>query len=195
MVTTKGKRITEVMRNDTEHYGSKSPREFRRILAGEKDIGRVPYREYVRLDVERPRLYTESYKATEGEPMVIRRAKALAYLLDPGGVDHFVSLGEEDGVGDPRGVVGDAGCGRPGGVGRSSLPIEDAGGGTGLVPGQMEVAPPVESQVGQVGVVGGLGHVLLNRPEAHVPAAVIDLVINPCLLPGQVDGAVGYGQG
>ncbi|MFC1940549.1 pyruvate formate lyase family protein [Chloroflexota bacterium] len=82
MVTTEGKRITEIMRNDTEHYGSKSPREFRRILAGEKGIGRVPYREYVRLDVERPRLYTESYKATEGEPMVIRRAKALAHLLD-----------------------------------------------------------------------------------------------------------------
>ncbi|MFC2052428.1 pyruvate formate lyase family protein, partial [Chloroflexota bacterium] len=82
MVTTKRKRITEIMRNDTEHYGSKSPREFRRILAGEKDIGRVPYREYVRLDIERPRLLTESYKATEGEPMVLRRAKAMAHLLD-----------------------------------------------------------------------------------------------------------------
>ncbi|MFC1966777.1 pyruvate formate lyase family protein, partial [Chloroflexota bacterium] len=32
--------------------------------------------------VERPRLIYEAYKATEGEPMVIRRAKALAHLLD-----------------------------------------------------------------------------------------------------------------
>lgn len=42
----------------------------------------APYAEGVRIDVERPRLVTESYKATEGDPMVIRRAKALAHILD-----------------------------------------------------------------------------------------------------------------
>lgn len=32
--------------------------------------------------VERARLVTESYKMTEGEPVILRRAKALAYILD-----------------------------------------------------------------------------------------------------------------
>ncbi|MBM4331330.1 MAG: hypothetical protein FJ117_08930 [Deltaproteobacteria bacterium] len=39
------------------------------------------YREGVKLNVERNRLLTESYKATEGEPMVLRRAKALSHIL------------------------------------------------------------------------------------------------------------------
>ncbi|MBU2514128.1 hypothetical protein KJ966_22565 [bacterium] len=34
------------------------------------------------LDLERARLVTESYKQTENEPMVLRRAKALAHILD-----------------------------------------------------------------------------------------------------------------
>ncbi|MBW1911572.1 MAG: hypothetical protein JRI43_00110, partial [Deltaproteobacteria bacterium] len=42
----------------------------------------APYAEGVKIDVERPRLLTESYRETEGEPMVIRRAKALAHILD-----------------------------------------------------------------------------------------------------------------
>jgi formate C-acetyltransferase len=42
----------------------------------------APYAEGVRICVERPRLVTESYRMTEGEPMVIRRAKALAHVLD-----------------------------------------------------------------------------------------------------------------
>jgi len=36
----------------------------------------------VELCLERPRLLTESYKKTEGEPMVLRRAKALAHILN-----------------------------------------------------------------------------------------------------------------
>jgi len=39
------------------------------------------YRSGVKLNVERNRLLTESYKATEGEPMVLRRAKALSHIL------------------------------------------------------------------------------------------------------------------
>ena len=35
----------------------------------------------VRVCLERARLITESYRQTEGEPEVIRRAKALAYIL------------------------------------------------------------------------------------------------------------------
>jgi formate C-acetyltransferase len=39
------------------------------------------YRDGVKLNVERNRLLTESYKVTEGEPMVLRRAKALSHIL------------------------------------------------------------------------------------------------------------------
>ena len=42
----------------------------------------APYAEGVKICVERPRLLTESYRSTEGEPMVIRRAKAIAHVLD-----------------------------------------------------------------------------------------------------------------
>lgn len=42
----------------------------------------APYAEGVMMDVERPRLLTQSYRETEGEPMVIRRAKAIAHILD-----------------------------------------------------------------------------------------------------------------
>ncbi|MEW6262993.1 MAG: pyruvate formate lyase family protein [Thermodesulfobacteriota bacterium] len=39
------------------------------------------YRTSIRLNVVRNRLLTESFKETEGEPMVLRRAKALAHIL------------------------------------------------------------------------------------------------------------------
>ncbi|MBW1983220.1 MAG: hypothetical protein JRI53_00750 [Deltaproteobacteria bacterium] len=45
------------------------------------DSKRGMYRDGIKLNVERNRLLTESYKATEGEPMVLRRAKALAHIL------------------------------------------------------------------------------------------------------------------
>jgi len=41
----------------------------------------APYAAGVKIDTERPRFLTESYRETEGEPMVIRRAKALAHIL------------------------------------------------------------------------------------------------------------------
>ena len=34
------------------------------------------------LDLERAKLLTESYKQTEGKPMVLRRAEALKYILE-----------------------------------------------------------------------------------------------------------------
>ena len=39
------------------------------------------YRSEVKVCLERARLVTQSYKETEGEPMVIRRAKALKKIL------------------------------------------------------------------------------------------------------------------
>jgi len=35
-----------------------------------------------KLDLERARLLTESYRETENQPMTLRRAKALAHILD-----------------------------------------------------------------------------------------------------------------
>lgn len=40
------------------------------------------YRPGVRLDLARGRLYTESFRATEGQPWVMRRARALAHYLE-----------------------------------------------------------------------------------------------------------------
>jgi len=40
------------------------------------------YRPEIKLDLQRSRLMTESYKQTDGEPMIMRRAKALTHLLD-----------------------------------------------------------------------------------------------------------------
>jgi formate C-acetyltransferase len=48
----------------------------------EKDEStRGMYRGGVKLNVERNRFLTESYKATEGEPMILRRAKAISHIL------------------------------------------------------------------------------------------------------------------
>ncbi|MCP4755384.1 MAG: hypothetical protein GY866_31355, partial [Proteobacteria bacterium] len=45
------------------------------------DNERGMYRTSIKLNVVRNRLLTESYKATEGQPIVVRRAKALANIL------------------------------------------------------------------------------------------------------------------
>ena len=39
------------------------------------------YREGIKLDLQRSILLTESYKETEGQPMVLRRAKAMEHIL------------------------------------------------------------------------------------------------------------------
>ncbi len=50
---------------------------------GEKEAGESQgmYRPEIKLDLQRSRYLTESYKATEGQPMVLRRAKALENIL------------------------------------------------------------------------------------------------------------------
>lgn len=45
------------------------------------EAGRGMYRPEIKLDLQRSRLLTESFRHTEGEPMVIRRAKALENIL------------------------------------------------------------------------------------------------------------------
>jgi len=48
----------------------------------EDDKSRGMFRPEIRLDLQRSRLMTESYKQTDGQAMVIRRAKALAHVLE-----------------------------------------------------------------------------------------------------------------
>jgi len=61
---------------------------IRNVQRGYHDDGRSRgmYRPEIRLDLQRSRLMTESYKKTDGEAMVIRRAKALANVLDHMGI-------------------------------------------------------------------------------------------------------------
>ena len=79
--------ITQKMRSSIV-YQNKSSRGSGRIEAAKgnvtrvKEEGRNPYREEVKLCIERARLITEGYKASEGEPMVLRRAKAMTHFLD-----------------------------------------------------------------------------------------------------------------
>ncbi|MFH1626255.1 MAG: pyruvate formate lyase family protein [Pseudomonadota bacterium] len=72
------------MENKVEFLKSKLvSKAVRNVRTGyEKDeAGRGMFRPEIKLDLQRSRLLTASYKATDGEPMVIRRAKALEYIL------------------------------------------------------------------------------------------------------------------
>jgi formate C-acetyltransferase len=63
------------------------------------------YRRQIRLDLQRSRLMTESFKETDGQAMVIRRAKALANLLDKMDIfirDHERIVGYQ--TADPNGI-------------------------------------------------------------------------------------------
>lgn len=88
MVVLKEKERTTLKMRMELPYQSKCSRGFGRVEACKGKIekvippGRQPYRPGVKLCIERARLITESYKETEGEPMVLRRAKALAYLFE-----------------------------------------------------------------------------------------------------------------
>ncbi len=81
------RRITQVMRERLP-YRNKGGRGVGRIEFQQQKVERVrqsdrmPYRPEVKLCLERARLVTESYRQTEGQPIVLRRAKALAHYLD-----------------------------------------------------------------------------------------------------------------
>jgi formate C-acetyltransferase len=72
------------MQNKVEHLKSKLvSKAVRNVRKGSEtdEAARGMYRSEVKLDLQRSRLLTESYKATDGEPMVMRRAKALENIL------------------------------------------------------------------------------------------------------------------
>ena len=68
-----------------ENLASKAVRNVQRGYE-EDDKTRGMFRPEIRLDLQRSRLMTESYKKTDGEAMVIRRAKALAHVLNHMGI-------------------------------------------------------------------------------------------------------------
>ena len=59
----------------------KTVRNIRRQGRKEEDAGKGMYRPDIKLDLERSILLTESYRETEGQPMVLRRAMALDRIL------------------------------------------------------------------------------------------------------------------
>ena len=87
MAIAQNERITLKM-NEELPYQSKGGRGVGRIEATKgkvervKEEGRMPYRPEVRLCIDRARLITEGYKQTEGQPITLRRARALAHYLD-----------------------------------------------------------------------------------------------------------------
>jgi len=64
---------------------SRAVRNVKRGNADEES-DRGMYRPEIRLDLQRSRFFTESFRETDGQPMVLRRAKALANLLDKMGI-------------------------------------------------------------------------------------------------------------
>jgi formate C-acetyltransferase len=64
---------------------SRAVRNVRRGNADEES-SRGMYREEIRLDLQRSRLFTESFRQTDGQAMVLRRAKALANLMAKMGI-------------------------------------------------------------------------------------------------------------
>lgn len=74
--------LTETLKS---HLASKAVRNVQRgYLEDEK--GRGLFRPEIKLDLQRSRLMTESFKQTDGQPMVLRRARALAHVLDHMGI-------------------------------------------------------------------------------------------------------------
>jgi formate C-acetyltransferase len=64
---------------------SRAVRNVRRGNADEESK-RGMYRPEIRLDLQRSRFFTESFRETDGQPMVLRRARALANLLAKMGI-------------------------------------------------------------------------------------------------------------
>ncbi len=74
--------LTETLKSN---LASKAVRNVQRGYT-EDEMGRGLFRPEIKLDLQRSRLMTESFKQTDGQPMVIRRAKALAHVLDNMGI-------------------------------------------------------------------------------------------------------------
>ncbi|MBC7338252.1 MAG: glycyl radical protein [Firmicutes bacterium] len=81
-------------------------RDLKQRVIPKSSVG-MKYAENVFLDVDRGRLWTESYRQTDGEPEVIRRAKALKNLLEK--LSIWIKEGElivGAGTNHPRAILG-----------------------------------------------------------------------------------------
>jgi formate C-acetyltransferase len=75
------KRLTQIIA-DKVRYRTMMGQRTGRVEEQEK-LGKISaIRPTLKLDIERARFVTQAYKATEGEPIAIRRAKAMANYLD-----------------------------------------------------------------------------------------------------------------
>jgi formate C-acetyltransferase len=75
------KRLTQIIA-DQVRYRTMMGQRTGRVEEQEK-LGKISdIRQSIKLDPERARLVTQAYKATEGEPISLRRAKAMAHYLD-----------------------------------------------------------------------------------------------------------------
>jgi choline trimethylamine-lyase len=72
--------LSDELRLLRESVSIKVARNVRQGYEADENV-RGMYRTSTKLNVVRNRLLTESYKDTEGEPMILRRAKALAHIL------------------------------------------------------------------------------------------------------------------
>jgi len=77
----KEKRLTQIIADQVRYRTAMGQRTGR--VEEQEKLGKISdIRASLRLDPERARLVTQAYKATEGEPMSLRRAKAMAHYLD-----------------------------------------------------------------------------------------------------------------
>ncbi|MCJ7522877.1 MAG: hypothetical protein MUP21_11790, partial [Dehalococcoidia bacterium] len=75
------KRLTQIIADKVRNRTMMGQRTGR--VEEQEKLGKISdIRPTLRLDPERARLVTQSYKATEGEPISIRRAKAMSHYLD-----------------------------------------------------------------------------------------------------------------
>ena len=74
--------LTETLKSN---LASKAVRNVQRGYT-EDEKGRGLFRPEIKLDLQRSRLMTESFRETDGQPMVLRRARALAHVLDDMGI-------------------------------------------------------------------------------------------------------------
>jgi len=75
----------EAARDLRSKFVSKAVRNVQRGYMDD-DKSRGLFRPEVKLDIQRSRLMTESFKQTDGQAMVLRRAKALAHVLNNMGI-------------------------------------------------------------------------------------------------------------
>ena len=71
-------------------------KDFEDVISG---LGKCEFRESVRIDVDRARFITESFRQTDGQPWATRQAKASAHLCEK--LPIFIKAGELI-VGDPN---------------------------------------------------------------------------------------------